>query len=71
MRQKKDPLLLGPKATFSVYWPEALVREIDKLAAIDEAKSRGEYAADLLVAAVRIRYEELADEANESKQKRP
>lgn len=57
-RTKRDPLLAGIKKPGSIGLSEALWAELDREAAIDGARSRSEFVADLLVWAIRTLQDE-------------
>lgn len=60
--EQPDPLTQGPKATWAVYLPEALIAEAKRCAALDGFRSTSAYVEALLVFALREReVERLAD----------
>lgn len=63
MLPERDPLLMGASKNISLYLPEALIEELDRQSRFDGVKSRGQYAALLLIGALRIRERERAEEA--------
>lgn len=63
MLPARDELLQGDSKTYSFYLPERLVRELDRAAGFDGVKSRGQYVALLLTAALRLREAERVEEA--------
>lgn len=56
--EQPDPLTQGPKSTWAVYIPDALIAEVKRCAREDGFKSAGGYAEALLIYALRVREEE-------------
>lgn len=67
MLPPRDPLTLGKSRTWAVYVPEALVKEIERQAAIDGYDKISPYVVELLLHAIHSR--EAEREAEKAKHK--
>ncbi len=68
MLPPRNPLTLGKSSTWSIYVPDALVKEIERQAAIDGYEKTSPYVVELLLHAIHAR--KLEREA-EQKAKHP
>lgn len=62
MLPPRNPLTLGKSRTWAVYVPEALVKEIERQAAIDGFAKTSPYVVHLLISAINQREAEREQE---------